>query len=525
MSEVPHYDALIIGSGIGGLTVALEIAEQGLSVALINRDSSQTECNTYWAQGGIIFPEKGKDEEDSLKNDILKASSQTAYLPAVELLVQNAAQAVEKILVEKADVPFERDENGLKKTKEAAHSRNRIAYRGDFTGKAILESLLARLKSPEVSRNIHILEQHTAIDLITPKHHGVAISQRSEQAKVLGAFVFDQRNKTVKKIVAKTTVLATGGIGALYLHNTNSAGARGDGHSMAARAGAELINMEFIQFHPTAFFSKSAHRRFLISEALRGEGGRLINWAGKDFMASVHPNGAMAPRDVVSRAIVEEMIKTKEDCVFLDMTHLSKDFLQTRFPTIYQYCLDHKVEMSSQPIPVVPAAHYSCGGVKTDLNGQTNLGNLYAVGEVACTGLHGANRLASTSLLEGLVWAEQISKNILSEIQDKEVYPAQQIRDWEEGTQDIDLSLVAQDWSTLKQTMWNYLGIKRSRNRLGRAKAMLSELGQEIGKFYKHAALHDELIGLRNAVEVSSMVLRASQQTQTSVGCFFLEKD
>jgi L-aspartate oxidase len=324
--------------------------------------------------------------------------------------------------------------------------------------------------------------------------------------------------------LAKATILATGGIGALYLHHSNAEGARGDGHAMAHRAGAYVTNMEFIQFHPTTFYNRSSHRRFLISEALRGEGGRLINSRGEAFMKKYHEDAELAPRDVVSRAILEEMIKEKEDCVYLDITSKDETYLKNRFPTIFSYCLENKVNMATGPIPVVPAAHYTCGGVKTDLKGRTNLKRLYAVGEVACTGLHGANRLASTSLLEGLTFGYIAAEDILNQISQFQNYDLNLIKDWTSGRDEVDLALIAQDQMTLRQTMWNYVGLSRSQNRLARARAMFIELQEEISKFYKHAHLHDELIGLRNGVEVAFMVLNASLRNKQSVGCFFLKE-
>jgi L-aspartate oxidase len=323
--------------------------------------------------------------------------------------------------------------------------------------------------------------------------------------------------------MAKKTILATGGIGALYLHHSNTSGARGDGMAMAKRAGAFVNNMEFIQFHPTTFFHRSSHRRFLITEAIRGEGGVLLNSKGERFMKRYHPDHELAPRDVVARAILEEMIAGKDDCVYLDISHKEPEWLKERFPTIYHYCLEHKVDITTMPIPVVPAAHYTCGGVKADLNGRTSLPHLYAVGEVACTGLHGANRLASTSLLEGLTWGYMAAMDIDQQIQDTQFYQADQIKNWETASGECDLSLIAQDWSTLRQTMWNYVGLSRSKNRLNRARAMFSELSDEINRFYRHSELHDELIGLRNGVEVAFMVLNASLRNKESVGSFYLK--
>jgi L-aspartate oxidase len=519
-----QYDVLILGSGVAGLVSALKLAEKKHTVAIVTREVDPKISNSYWAQGGIIYSKLGKDNPEELAHDIMKASSNTSSDQAINLLISKSAEIVEEVLLRKVQTDFSRDEDGeLKFTKEAAHSRERIIYKGDFTGKEIQISLLNYLNDKNIFPNVTFLTGHTAIDLITPSHHGVDIRQRYDGDKVIGAYIFNQASGEVLKVMAKKTILATGGIGALYLHHSNTSGARGDGMAMAKRAGAFVNNMEFIQFHPTTFFHRSSHRRFLITEAIRGEGGVLLNSKGERFMKRYHPDHELAPRDVVARAILEEMIAGKDDCVYLDISHKEPEWLKERFPTIYHYCLEHKVDITSMPIPVVPAAHYTCGGVKADLNGRTSLPHLYAVGEVACTGLHGANRLASTSLLEGLTWGYMAAMDIDQQIQDTKFYEADQIKNWETASGECDLSLIAQDWSTLRQTMWNYVGLSRSKNRLNRARAMFSELSDEINRFYRHSELHDELIGLRNGVEVAFMVLNASLRNKESVGCFYLK--
>ena len=286
-----------------------------------------------------------------------------------------------------------------------------------------------------------------------------------------------------------------------------------------------MSNMEFIQFHPTTFFSENVHRRFLISEAIRGEGGILRNSKNEDFMNNYHSDGELAPRDIVSRAILAEMIRLKNDCVYLDISHRDQDWIKGRFPTIYEYCRDHKVDITKEPIPVVPAAHYTCGGVKTDLKGKTNLPHLYAVGEVASNGLHGANRLASTSLLEGLTFGYIAAEDILLDVDKTEIYNSDKIRGWRDGDKHLDLGLISQDIQSIKQTMWNYLGLKRSKTRLARARAMFREMNDEIHKFYKNAKLHDDLIGLRNSIEVAHMVLNASVRNKKSAGCFYRDEE
>jgi L-aspartate oxidase len=519
-----NTDVLIIGTGISGLSAAIKLAEKKLNVTIVTRERKPEITNTFWAQGGIIYSPKDLNDQEDLCHDILKASAYTSNPEAAKILTSRSAEIIEEILIHKTHTDFAKDAEGeLLFTKEAAHSRGRIIYHGDMTGKSIQVSLLNYLSDEKRFPNVTFLTSHTAIDLITPNHHGVEITQRYEENQVLGAYLFKQLTNEVRKVLAKTTILATGGIGALYLHHSNAEGARGDGHAMAHRAGAYVSNMEFIQFHPTTFYNRSSHRRFLISEAVRGEGGKLVNAKGEAFMERYHADGDLAPRDVVSRAILEEMIAEKEDCVYLDITQKSEAYLSNRFPTIYSHCLENKVDMSQEPIPVVPAAHYTCGGVKTDLKGRTNLKRLYAVGEVACTGLHGANRLASTSLLEGLTWGYIAAEDIISNIEIFPDYSLDKIKDWSQAHEEVDLTLITQDQMTLKQTMWNYVGLARSQNRLARARAMFVELQDEISKFYKNAQLHDELIGLRNGVEVGFMVLNASMRNKQSVGCFYLK--
>jgi L-aspartate oxidase len=516
-----EFDILIIGSGVAGLVCASELAEKNLKIGIVTRETDPQVTNTFWAQGGTIYPREGEVHQN-LVEDIQKASSHTSNIEAAKILEESSGPILKEVLLDKVGTQFEANEDGLCFTKEAAHSFPRILFKGDYTGREIQVSLLNYLKNSEKFPNLRFLQGHTAIDLITPLHHGVHLQQRYEENKVLGAYLFNRSQETVIKVLAKKTVLATGGVGALYLHHSNSEGARGDGHAMARRAGALLTNMEFIQFHPTTFFDSSSHRRFLISEAVRGEGGVLLNSEGKAFMESYHPDRELAPRDVVSRSIDEEMIKTRHDCCYLDISFKDSSWIKDRFPTIYEHCLAKNVDMTEEPIPVVPAAHYTCGGVKTDLKGRTTLQNLYAVGEVACNGLHGANRLASTSLAEGVTWGYIAAHTILEENGlDEPVYSSELIRDWQEGTAPADPALIQQDWLTLKQTMWNYVGLTRTSNRLKRGEAMFRELFDEIQRFYKNAQLQDELIGLRNGVEVASQVLSASMRNRQSVGCFY----
>ncbi|HLE12034.1 MAG: hypothetical protein A2504_06005 [Bdellovibrionales bacterium RIFOXYD12_FULL_39_22] len=515
-----NFDVLIIGCGIAGMSAAIKLAEAQLKIGIITREENPQVTNTFYAQGGIIF---SKGEPAALIADIMKASSMTSSRVASEVLAIRSAGILQEVLLDKVQVNFSHDEqNQLKKTKEAAHSIPRIIYKGDYTGKEIQVSMLNYISDKKRFPNITIFSAHTAIDLLTPSHHGINIEQRYEADQVVGAYVLDQHHREIKKIIAKTTILASGGIGALYSHHSNAEGCRGDGHAMAKRAGAILANMEFIQFHPTTFYDQSSHRRFLISEAVRGEGGILRNSNGEEFMAKYHPDKELAPRDVVARAILEEIITTGHSCVYLDISHHEEAWIIERFPTIYKHCLEHEIDITKTAIPVVPAAHYTCGGIKVDLQGRTNLANLYAVGEVSCTGLHGANRLASTALLEGLTWGNIAAEDILEKIGQLGFYSREKIKDWKiTEEQESDLALIQQDWMTVKNTMWNYVGLVRTTDRLNRANAMFRELTEEIERFYRNVFPNDTLIGLRNAVEVGSAVIAASIRNKESVGCFY----
>lgn len=514
------YDILVIGTGVAGLSLAAHLAEKKSGrIALVTREKDPKLSNTYWAQGGIADPRIGAED---LIQDLQKASSHTSSQGAIEHLLKYGPQAL-TLLLERAQTDFKREEGkGFAYTQEAAHSHPRILYSGDFTGRSVEISLLNYLQK---FSQVDILQAHTAIDLITPKHHGSDIAQRYEEAQVVGAYVFSQEDREVHRVFAKKTVLATGGIGALYLHHSNSEGARGDGHAMASRAGCELVNMEFIQFHPTTFYNPADHRRFLISEALRGEGARLINGRGESFMKRYHPEEELASRDIVARAINDEMISSGVDCVYLDISFKEERWIRERFPTIYEYCLQRHVDITREPIPVVPAAHYTCGGIKTDLTGKTNLRNLYAIGEVACTGLHGANRLASTSLLEGVTWGYLAAQDIAATLKTTQNYDPEKIKLWVKAQKTGDLTLVQQDLLFLKQTLWNYVGLLRSPKRLQRAYGMMLEFMDEVGRFYKNTQLDDSLIGLRNAAHVALRVIEASSRNKISQGCFYRIKE
>ncbi len=515
-----NYDVLIVGAGIAGLSAGMRLADQGFSVGIISRTVKTSSCNSYLAQGGIIYTGEAGDPAE-LAADIQKASNHTSNMRAINVLLERSSDIFDELLIDKAKTNFETGKSGeLLYTMEAAHSRKRIAYKADYTGRAIHSSMLDYLSDKGRFPNITILSSHTAIDLITPNHHGTTFDQRYDEHQIVGAYIFDQKAKIVKKILSKITILATGGFAGLYLHNTNVEGTTGDGHAMAKRAGAYVSNMEFVQFHPTTFYDHSSQRRFLISEAVRGEGGILLNSKGEAFMQKYHPQKELASRDIVARAILDEMLESKEECVYLDISHKDADWIRERFPTIHAHCLENKIDMTKTSIPVVPASHYTCGGVQTDIQGKTSVKNLYAVGEVACTGLHGANRLASTSLTEGLTWGYLAAEDILTSIKEISLYEDDRIKDWAASQEECDMALIAQDWLLLKQTMWNYVGISRSADRLKRAQGMLSELRNDVYNFYRQTALDDELIGLRNAIEVALMVVQSSSMNRQSIGCF-----
>ncbi len=512
-------DCLVLGSGIAGLTAAIRLAEAGRSVIVITAAKELSDTNSWRAQGGIIYQSLTGNPE-MLIADVLEAGAHANYLPAVKLVATEGPRLVKELLIDKAEVPFDKGNEGeLLLTREGAHSENRILHRGDESGLAIEERLLTYAKS---LKRIEFLTRTTAVNLLMTSYHAENPSTRYDEARCLGSFVFDQKTRETYPIMARQTVLATGGIGQIYLHNTNGKYARGDGMALAHRAGARLANLEYVQFHPTTFFHPDSPR-FLVSEALRGEGARLVDAEGRHFIETRLPNyetPELGPRDKVARAIHEEMLESGVACVYLDISHKDPEWIKERFPFVYRNCLQFGVDITKQPIPVVPGAHYHCGGVWTDLDARTSVNGLWAVGEVACTGLHGANRLASTSLLEGLVFGHRAGTaiNELLKISYGEDFP--EITPWESEKQKVDASFLQQDWATLKQTMWNYVGLIKTEDRLSRAGGILNELQRGIEFFYRKAELSDELIGLRHATLASRLVVEACQRNQVSLGCY-----
>jgi L-aspartate oxidase len=516
--ETIRTDCLVIGSGLAGSAYALHAARAGLDVYLLSLGGS-SDANSDQAQGGIIY-ETAVDSE-LLAQDIMEASDDTANPAAINQLVKEGAAAVRDLLIDEMDVAFDRHEDGsLEFTREGGHSARRIIHAKDLTGHAILSAVAKGVdSSPRITRRTGSI----AIDLLTLSHNTDTPADRYAPLTCFGAYVFNKDSSEPVAVVARKTILATGGLGQIFQHSTNWPGTVGHGVAMAYRVGARLIDLEYVQFHPTVFYGRNAPR-FLITEALRGEGAVLVNGRGERFMDSIHRRGSLAPRDIVSRAIHHEMANSGQPCAYLDLSALEKDYMRDRFPSIYQRCLEHGVDITREPIPVVPAAHYSCGGVHTDLDGRTNVRHLNAVGETACTGLHGANRLASTSLLECLTGAKFTAMADAKDMSANEfTLPAP--RPWKSPGGEADPTLVHQDLTLVQQTMWNYAGIVRSPRRLTRARRILLELREEIQSFYRDCRLTPELVELRNAVQTALLVVHAASLNPHSKGCHYVEEN
>jgi len=515
--DLPVFDVLVLGVGAGGCTAALRAADLGAKVLLVTKGNGIADSNTAHAQGGIIA--RGEDDSpELLEKDILEAGDGLCWPPAVRQLAEDGPPLVYSLLIDRLKVAFTRQDGHLEYTQEAAHSTRRILFAADATGRAIADGLAAGVRAHP---NITIWPSHTSVDLITLPHHSADPLDIYEPIVCLGAYLLDQDTGEVRKVLARKTILATGGLGQIYLHTTNPHGARGDGLAMAHRAGAQIINAEYLQFHPTAFFHRDAER-FLISEAVRGEGAKLRNAQGERFMLRYHPLAELAPRDVVARSIWEEMLKEGTQSLWLDLSDITVDVTK-RFPTIYQTLLKYGVDITRDWIPVVPAAHYFIGGVKVDLLGRTSLQNLYAVGELSCTGVHGANRLASTSLLEALTWGAKAGEDAVRTAKGESYHRFAHVAEWRdtglEGS--IDPALIVQDWMTIRTTMWNYAGIVRTTKRLNRALADLNYLSHRIENFYRETKLTDQLIGLRNAIEVALIITRAALRNPVSTGAHY----
>ncbi len=502
-----QYDVLIIGSGLAGLTLALKTAKEK-KVCLVSKRSIN-DSSSNWAQGGIAAVLTDDDSVEAHIQDTLIAGAGLCDAEVVRLVAERGRETVEWLI--KEGVPFTRedDNSGYHLTREGGHSHRRIIHAADATGQAVQNTLAEKVCNHP---NITLLENHIAVDLITARKVGM------KSGECLGAYVLNNKNGKVLTIAAQHTVLATGGAGKVYLYTTNPDVSTGDGVAMAWRAGSRVANMEFIQFHPTCLYHPQA-KSFLITEAVRGEGGILKLPDGKRFMPSHDKRAELAPRDVVARAIDFEMKKRGIDCVYLDISHQPADFILSHFPTIYQRCKELGIDITKEPIPVVPAAHYCCGGIMTDHNGRSDLPGLYAIGETAYTGLHGANRLASNSLLECLVFGQAAASDILSQA----AKPAVKLPDWDESrvTDADEEIIITHNWNELRRFMWNYVGIVRTSKRLIRALNRIDMLRDEVHEFYSNFRISNNLIELRNLLQVAELIVKSAMARHESRGLHF----
>ncbi len=513
-------DILVIGCGIAGASAAVEAAKSGLRVIVVTKNSKLEESNTYYAQGGIVS--LGHDDHpELLKEDIIQSGDGINNPVAVDILASEGKKAVDDILIKDLKIPFSRSSpDSLDYAQEAGHSRRRILHIKDTTGKTIEERFVRALKKYS---NVKLLADHTAVDLLTVPHHSKNQTFYYEEPQCIGAYVLNNKSGMVKTIFAPYTILASGGCGTLYLYTSNPRGAIGDGYAMAYRAGARIVNMEYIQFHPTSLFHRDADG-FLISETVRGEGGRLKTKEGQTFMENYNKKRELAPRDEVTRAIYEEMTNSNSSYVYLDLVSYAQFDIKKRFPNIYKTCLEYGIDITKEPIPVVPAAHYCCGGILVDGWGKSSLKGLFAVGEVSCTGVHGANRLASTSLLEGLVWGTRASRYIASHFNPATSYKPSDIHEWyyPEKGEEVDPALINQDWISIRTTMWNYAGIIRTKKRLERARADLDYLRHRIEKFYKEVRMDPKVVGLKHGIQVALLITYAALGNPVSLGSHYL---
>ncbi len=515
-------DFLVIGTGLAGLSYALKMASHGKVIILSKKSATQT--NTQSAQGGLAAVIAADDSFEEHIQDTLTAGAGLCRQNVVEMVVRQAPERMQDLI--NWGVHFDQKSDGfhlknsesvrnLDLTREGGHNKRRIVHVQDHTGQAIHETLLRRCRE---TKNIEILEDHFVIDLLTSRKLDPFSISRNE---CLGAYVFDIKKDYVFTLESKLTVLATGGAGKVYLYTTNWEGATGDGIALAYRAGARVANLEFMQFHPTCLYHP-LERSFLISEALRGEGAELINSNGVAFMKSYHPMGSLAPRDIVARSIDAEMKRTSAECVYLDISHKPKDFILQHFPVIFEKCMRLGIDICKQPIPVVPAAHYLCGGVVTDENALTGIHRLYAVGETACTGLHGANRLASNSLLECIVLSHNAALHSQQFIKSNKTHKTN-IPDWIPSTKtDSDeMIVISHMWEEIRRLMWNYVGIVRSDRRLERAEHRLENLMTEVRDYYFNLKVHPDILELRNIALVAHLTVQCALKRKESRGIHY----
>lgn len=516
METKNQFDVLIIGSGLAGLSCALSLPSH-FNIAVMSKNQL-TDSNTQWAQGGIASVLDTADNFANHINDTLSAGQDLCRANIVEQVVKSAPNCIS--LLESWGVKFDRssNSNAIELAREGGHSHRRVAHVHDQTGKAIQNALLNQAKAKP---NIHFFEQYLLIDLISDKKinpHRVGTSQ------ILGAYFLNQLTQKVEIWPAHQTVIATGGVGRLYLYTSNWAGATGDGIAAAYRAGARVANLEFMQFHPTALYHQQS-RNFLVTEAIRGEGGELINQNGIAFMKNYHPMGSLAPRDIVARSIDSEMKTSGSPCVYLDIRFKGPDFIKVRFPHIYQHCLKLGLDITTDPIPVVPAAHYLCGGVLTDLDGKSDLQRLFVIGESACTGLHGANRLASNSLLECIVMGYQSAQTMANQNRSLSTEDNQNllINDWQYpplGNHD-EAAVLHHLWDEVRTIMWNYVGIVRTNKRLNRASERLNQIFLEVQSYYQSYHPTLEIIELRNLALIAKLTVQCAQKRKESRGIHY----
>jgi L-aspartate oxidase len=513
MKNQYQYDVLVIGAGAAGLSLALSLADHA-SIAVLSK-SKLTEGSTLYAQGGISAAID--DEEDSAQshiNDTLAAGAGICDKKAVEFTINNAKEAINWLVdngVKFTKQKNPKNENPYHLTQEGGHSHRRILHAADSTGKEIEQSLETQARKHS---NIQLFEHHIVVDLITGEKVGLSHN------RCLGAYVLDKKQQQVFVFRAKFVILATGGASKVYLYTSNPDVSTGDGIAIAWRAGCRVANMEFIQFHPTCFYDPKA-KSYLISEAVRGEGGKLLLPDGSPFMNRFDPRGELAPRDIVARAIDHEMKRIGADHLLLDISYKPADFITQHFPNIYEHLKTFGYDMTKQALPVVPAAHYTCGGIMTDLQGRTDIEGLYAIGEVAFTGLHGANRMASNSLLECVVFAFSAAKNILENL-DKVDMPGN-VPDWDESrvTDSDEEVVVSHNWDELRRLMWDYVGIVRTNKRLERAKRRVEMLQHEIMEYYSNFRVSNDLLELRNLVQVAELIIESAMSRKESRGLHY----
>ncbi len=512
MSQTHRFDVLILGSGAAGLGLALRLPEF-VSIAVVSK-RELSEGSTYYAQGGISAVLDANDSMDSHVEDTLEAGAGLCDPERVKLVVEHGPASIRWLFDQ--GVEFTRDAKaidagGYHLTREGGHTHRRVVHAADATGKAVETTLEERVRSRP---NIHLFERHIAVDLISGRKLDI------EPDRCLGAYVLDRQGGEVKTLLARFVAVATGGASKVYLYTSNPDVSTGDGIAMAWRAGCRVANMEFMQFHPTCLYHPQA-RTFLITEALRGEGGRLLLPNGEPFMPRFDERAELAPRDIVARAIDYEMKRLGAECLYLDISHRPADFVVEHFPTIHARCLELGIDITREPIPVVPAAHYTCGGVVTDEMARTDLPGLYAIGEVAYTGLHGANRMASNSLLECLVFATQAAADIQARLPG--VPPPPDVPPWDASrVQEPDEAVVvSHNWEELRRFMWDYVGIVRTNKRLQRARRRVDLLRHEIIEYYGNFPVSNDLLELRNLVDVADLIVQSAQRRRESRGLHY----